>query len=257
MTKAGTPVPKNAVVRINARSLKYVCRAGHKLEAALDAFNIDPAGLTALDAGLSTGGFTDCLLQRGAARVFGVDVGHGQVAGSIAQDPRVVVMERTNLRHLKPEDLPCKVDLVTLDLAFISVLKVLPAVAGVLRPDGGARLVVLIKPQFEAGRASVGAGGVVRDPKVHAEVIARVSAGAEAFGLRRRGLIESPLKGDKGGNTEFLALFEHDAADGPLRLEEGAAAAAALDLGSGGASSGGGSSGAGGSSEDEAGWRQE
>ncbi|KIZ02007.1 Uncharacterized protein yqxC [Monoraphidium neglectum] len=217
VTKAGTPVPKDATVRINAEQPKYVCRAGHKLEAALEHFGVDVTGLTALDAGLSTGGFTDCLLQRGIARVYGVDVGYGQVMGSIAQEPRVTVMERTNLRHLKPEDLPTRVDLVTLDLSFISVLKVLPAVVGVMRPEG-AQMVVLIKPQFEAGRGAVSAGGVVRDPKVHAEVIERITRGISAYNLQPRGVMESPLKGDKGGNTEFLAHFVHDPASGPLRL---------------------------------------
>lgn len=140
-------------------------------------------------------------------QVYGVDVGYGQVMGSIAQDPRVTVMERTNLRHLQPGDLGegVQIDMATLDLSFISVLKVMPAVVGLMRP--GARAVVLIKPQFEAGREQVGSGGVVRDPRVHAEVVARVCAGIEACGLPCCGHIESPLKGDKGGNTEFLALF--------------------------------------------------
>ncbi|KAI8463596.1 MAG: S-adenosyl-L-methionine-dependent methyltransferase [Monoraphidium minutum] len=240
VTKAGTPVPKHAAVRINAEQPKYVCRAGHKLEAALEHFGVDVTGLTALDAGLSTGGFTDCLLQRGVGHVFGVDVGYGQVVGSIAQDPRVTVMERTNLRHLRPEDLPARVDLVTLDLSFISVLKVMPAVAAALRPSGG-QLVVLIKPQFEAGKGLVSAGGVVRDPKVHAEVISRISRGIQAFNLAPRGVIESPLKGDKGGNTEFLAHFVHDPDAGPLLLSDAAAAAEAAG---GGGGAGGGRGGA-------------
>jgi 23S rRNA (cytidine1920-2'-O)/16S rRNA (cytidine1409-2'-O)-methyltransferase len=146
--------------------------------------------------------------------VFGVDVGTAQAHARIRADPRVVVMEQTNLRHLRPEDLPSAVDLVTLDLSFISVLKVLPAVCGVLRPGG--RLVVLVKPQFEAGRDKVGAGGVVRDVAVRQEVVARVVAGVEAHGLGCVGVMESPLKGDKAGNTEFLALFKHEPGQGPL-----------------------------------------
>lgn len=154
-TCATTQVSPTAVVEILADLPKYVCRAGHKLEAALDAFAVDPSGCVCLDAGLSTGGFTDCLLQRGAAAVYGVDVGYGQVAERIRTDPRVVVMERTNVRHLRPEQMPPRteggaavlVDLVTLDLSFISVLKVLPAVMTVMQPQ--AQLIVLIKPQFE------------------------------------------------------------------------------------------------------------
>lgn len=216
VTKAGHAVPKKAEVRINAEDPKYVCRAGFKLEKALDYFGIDVTGATALDAGLSTGGFTHCLLQRGARHVYGVDVGHGQVMGSIAQDQRVTVMERTNLRHLRPDQLPEQVSLVTLDLSFISVLKVMPAVAAVMAP--GAQLVVLIKPQFEAGRAQVGAGGLVKDPQVHQAVISRITAGVEAYGLQCLGVTESPLKGDKSGNTEFLALFKHDPSQGPISV---------------------------------------
>uniref|UniRef100_A0A383W5Y5 RNA-binding S4 domain-containing protein n=1 Tax=Tetradesmus obliquus TaxID=3088 RepID=A0A383W5Y5_TETOB len=216
VTKAGHAVPKNANVRILAEDPKFVCRAGFKLEKALDHFEIDVTGLTALDAGLSTGGFTDCLVQRGARHVYGVDVGHGQVMGSIAQDPRVTVMEKTNLRHMAASDVPEQVSLVTLDLSFISVLKVMPAVAQLVAP--GAQLVVLVKPQFEAGRSQVGSGGVVKDPKVHQQVIDRITKGVEAYGFVCRGVTESPLKGDKGGNTEFLAHFVHDPSQGPISI---------------------------------------
>lgn len=329
VTKAGTKVGEGVSVRLTAEVPKYVCRAGLKLEAALDAFGINPDGMVCLDSGLSTGGFTDCLLQRGARLVFGVDVGYGQVAERVRTDPRVVVMERTNVRLMALDmlvqaaaasagrrgDIPNAVDsdsgvcgssgssssdgsgaaavggkgatmhgvagtggeddrglqqqelvqqyqapqqqqllprqeqdgqeqqapqqqqqqllpqqqqggqeqqapqqqhveavgseapvnLVTLDLSFISVLKVLPAVVACMAP--GAQAVVLIKPQFEAGKAQVGAGGVVRDPAVHEEVIRKVTQGAAEFGLRRLGLIESPIKGATGGNTEFLAHF--------------------------------------------------
>eukprot|EP00882_Tetradesmus_deserticola_P008485 GHRQ01008948.1.p1 GENE.GHRQ01008948.1~~GHRQ01008948.1.p1 ORF type:complete len:364 (+),score=119.49 GHRQ01008948.1:200-1291(+) len=216
VTKAGHAVPKQANVRILAEDPKFVCRAGFKLEKALDHFAIDVTGLTALDAGLSTGGFTDCLLQRGARHVYGVDVGHGQVMGSIAQHPCVTVMEKTNLRHMAAGDLPEKVSLVTLDLSFISVLKVMPAVAQLVAPGG--QLLVLIKPQFEAGRSQVSSGGVVKDPGVHRQVIARITQGVEAYGFSCRGVTESPLKGDKGGNTEFLAHFVHDPGQGPISI---------------------------------------
>ncbi|KXZ56460.1 hypothetical protein GPECTOR_1g411 [Gonium pectorale] len=211
VTKAGTPVvlgpggaPASPVV-IDAEEPRYVCRAGLKLERALQHWAIDVRGLTALDSGQSTGGFTDCLLQYGAAKVYGIDVGYNQLADRIRRDERVVVMEKFNLRRLGPQDLPEQVDIATLDLSFISVLLVIGAVTSVLRPDG--RLVVLIKPQFEAGRQQVGAGGVVRDPKVHAEVISRVTAGIAAHGYELVGVTESPIKGDKSGNTEFLAHF--------------------------------------------------
>jgi len=212
VNKAGTPVAPGAKVVLTAEEPKYVCRAGHKLEAALAHFELDPTGLTCLDSGQSTGGFTDCLLQHGADRVYGVDVGYGQVADKVRRDPRVTVIERYNVRHLKLEDLPSQVDLASLDLAFISVLKVIPAVVRVLRPAPEGKLLVLIKPQFEAGRAQVQSGGVVRDPQVHKDVVERVSAGIEAFGFTRKGVMESPLKGDKSGNTEFLALFTREVA---------------------------------------------
>ncbi|GLC45744.1 hypothetical protein PLESTB_000503100 [Pleodorina starrii] len=209
VTKAGTPVVVGGAgppVVIDAEEPKYVCRAGLKLEKALAHWAIDVRGLTALDSGQSTGGFTDCLLQNGAAKVYGIDVGFNQLADKIRRDERVVVMEKFNLRHLGPQHLPCKVDIATLDLSFISVLLVIGAVTRVLRPDGG-RLVVLIKPQFEAGRKQVRAGGVVRDPKVHAEVLERVTRGIVAHGYELVGTTESPIKGDRSGNTEFLAYF--------------------------------------------------
>lgn len=207
--KAGTPVPSTATIVITAEQPKYVCRAGLKLEAALHHFHIDPTGFTALDSGLSTGGFTDCLLQHGASKVYGVDVGYGQVAEKIRQDPRVIVMERTNLRHVRRKDFPLEntefMDIATLDLSFISVLKVRECVSDLLRPDG--HLIVLIKPQFEAGKKQVGTGGVVKDPEVHAEVVKNVISGWEDVGFQCEGYIESPIKGATSGNTEFLAYF--------------------------------------------------
>ncbi|CAM6100001.1 unnamed protein product [Calypogeia fissa] len=200
--KAGTLVPRISNINITAKVPKFVCRAGYKLEAAIDYFECDITDKVALDAGLSTGGFTDCLLQRGAAFVYGVDVGYGQVAEKIRQDKRVCVMERTNLRYLA--ELPQLVDLVTLDLAFISILVVMPAVLAVMKPH--STLITLIKPQFEASRSQVGGGGVVRDPEVHKEVVSKVINGVEACGFKCKGWIQSPLKGAEG-NIEFLACF--------------------------------------------------
>ena len=206
--KAGHQVSGAARVDIIAEQPKYVCRAGLKLEAGLAHFGVDIQGKQALDSGLSTGGFTDCLLQHGAAAVVGVDVGYGQVAERIRTDPRVTVMERTNLRHLRRAGLPdgAPVDLITLDVSFISLLKLLDAVCDLLAPAG--ELLLLIKPQFEAGKAQVGAGGVVRDPAVHAEVIQRVVVAYEAAGFECQGWRESPIKGATSGNTEFLAYFK-------------------------------------------------
>lgn len=200
--KAGTPVADDAVIVCDTMQPKFVSRAGYKLERALDHFTIDVTGLVALDAGISTGGFTDCLLQRGATRVYGVDVGYGQVHDKIRRDSRVVMLERTNLRYL--ETLPEFVDIVTLDLAFISVLKVMPAVLRVMKPS--AQLVVLIKPQFEAERHEVGKGGIVRDPAVHEKVKKILCDGVCSFGFDCRGVIDSPILG-MSGNKEFLGYF--------------------------------------------------
>ncbi|XP_034196936.1 16S/23S rRNA (cytidine-2'-O)-methyltransferase TlyA isoform X2 [Prunus dulcis] len=179
---------------------------GHKLEAAIEQLRIDVSGKIALDSGLSTGGFTDCLLQYGASFVYGVDVGYGQVAEKIRTDERVSVIERTNLRHLP--GLPQRVDLVTLDLSFISILLVMPAVIKVMKEESS--LVTLVKPQFEARRSQVGSGGIVRDPLVHQEVLERIIKGVENFGFTSKGWIESPLKGAEG-NTEFLVHFTRTA----------------------------------------------
>jgi len=202
ITKAGQLVSVDADITMDLQEPKYVSRAGLKLEHALDQFSIDVQGKVALDAGLSTGGFTDCLLQKGIARVYGVDVGYGQVHEKIRNDPRVVVMERTNLRHL--DTLPEMVDIVTLDLSFISVLKVMDTVCNVLK-KGGA-LVVLIKPQFEAQKHQVGKGGIVKDEAVLKEVIDKVTQGIEAYGFALQGVIDSPITGTMG-NREFLSYF--------------------------------------------------
>lgn len=202
-TKPGTLVPADAEIVASVEEPKYVSRAGFKLEGALDHFNIDVNGLVVLDAGISTGGFTDCLLQRGARRVYGIDVGYGQVHEKIRTDSRLTLMERTNLRQLT--NVGQLVDLVTLDLSFISITKVMDAVCAVLKSDG--MLVTLIKPQFEAGREEVGRGGIVRDPDVHKRVVERVTHDIIVRGFSLVGVIESPIEGTTG-NKEFLAFFK-------------------------------------------------
>ena len=199
--KPGTRVPLTAVIRIEQEPT-YVSRGGMKLEAALIAFGIDVRGLVAADIGASTGGFTDCLLQHGAARVYAIDVGYGQLAWRLRQDPRVVVMERVNVRYLS--GLPELVDLATIDVSFISLKLVLPVVMRLLKPNG--QIIALIKPQFEAGRKQIGKGGVVKDPAVHQAVLYDVLGWAMQQGLPVRGVMPSPLRGP-AGNVEFLAHF--------------------------------------------------
>jgi 23S rRNA (cytidine1920-2'-O)/16S rRNA (cytidine1409-2'-O)-methyltransferase len=204
VTKAGTLVDDEAWVELRVEEPKYVSRAGFKLEKALDHFAIDVHDLVVLDAGISTGGFTDCLVQHGIKKVYGVDVGYGQVHEKIARDAHVELLERTNLRTLT--SVGELVDLVTLDLSFISVLKVMDTVNKLLKKDTG-QLVVLIKPQFEAAREDVGRGGIIKDSKVHQEVIARVTHGIEQYGFDVIGVIDSPILGGSG-NKEFLAYFK-------------------------------------------------
>lgn len=199
-TKPGALVDADAAVALLGEGPRFVGRGGHKLEAALDAFSVSVAGRVAADLGASTGGFTDCLLQRGAARVYAVDVGYGQLAWSLRQDPRVVVLERTNARTL--EALPEEISLLVGDLSFISLRLILPAVHRLLPPGGEA--VLLIKPQFEAGPAGVGRGGRVRDEAIRAEAIAGVVAEAAARGFEVRGTVPSPIAGLKAGNIEEL-----------------------------------------------------
>lgn len=200
--KPGHQIGQEVSILVDAQVPKYVSRAGVKLERALEQFHIDVSGLVALDAGISTGGFTDCLLQHGIKKVYGVDVGYGQVHEKVAQDRRVEILERTNLRTLK--SVGELVDLITLDLSFISVLKVMNAVTKLLKPNG--KLVVLIKPQFEAGRHDVGKGGIIRDPIVHQQVIDHVIEGIKNHGFTLVGITESPILGGEG-NKEFLAYF--------------------------------------------------
>jgi 23S rRNA (cytidine1920-2'-O)/16S rRNA (cytidine1409-2'-O)-methyltransferase len=201
--KPGVAVAADARIELTARE-PFVSRAGRKLAAALDHFALDPAGQVCLDAGASTGGFTDCLLQRGAARVYAVDVGYGQLDARLRGDPRVVVMERTNVRHLPADALPERCALIVADLSFISLAKALPALVPHLAPDG--RLLPLIKPQFEAGRGQVGKGGVLRDEPRRREVVARAVAELEALGLECLGSFDSPVAGAEG-NRETFALF--------------------------------------------------
>jgi 23S rRNA (cytidine1920-2'-O)/16S rRNA (cytidine1409-2'-O)-methyltransferase len=203
--KAGDLIDAATPLALTERE-PYVSRGGHKLAAALDAFGIDPAGRICLDVGASTGGFTDVLLQRGALRVYAVDVGRGQLGESLRRDERVVSIERTNARMLGPDTLPEPVDLAVIDVSFISLGLVLGPVAATLRPGPDAPIVALVKPQFEAGRGRTD-HGVVRDPAVHLEVLERVVAAAADLGLGARDLIASPILGSEG-NREFLVHLQ-------------------------------------------------
>ncbi len=202
--KPGTPIAEDAALEIKDDREPFVSRAGRKLAHALDHFALPVAGTICLDVGASTGGFTDCLLQRGAARVYAVDVGYGQLDMGLRQDSRVVVMERINARHLAADALPEAVGLVTIDVSFISLVKVIPA----LRPHlaAGGHLLPMIKPQFEVGRRLVGKGGIVRDPEARREVIERRVEEIGALGFESLGCFDSPVTG-VGGNREAFALF--------------------------------------------------
>lgn len=200
--KAGSTVPGDVDLEVKGRS-PFVSRGGVKLSHALDQFQFDVTGLTALDVGASTGGFTDCLLQRGVLRVYAVDVGHGQMHYTLRQDPRVAVMERTNARN--PFELPESVDLVTMDVSFISLVMVIPEAVQHLKP--GRYIAALIKPQFEATKGQVGKGGVIKDPKIHAAVMGKMVNWAVGQGLRVRNMCRSPIQGD-AGNQEFFILLQ-------------------------------------------------
>ncbi len=201
--KSGTPVAEESEITI-LKPPPFVGRGGIKLEHALEEFQIDVSSIVVADIGASTGGFTDCLLKRGAERVYAVDVGYGQLALSLRQDPRVVVMERTNARY--PIPIPEKVTLATIDLAFISVEKVLPSVAEIVEEDGF--IILLLKPQFEAKRREVAKGGVIRDQLLHARVLARFISWATLHGFRLKGLVSSPILG-ASGNREFFILLKN------------------------------------------------
>jgi 23S rRNA (cytidine1920-2'-O)/16S rRNA (cytidine1409-2'-O)-methyltransferase len=207
--KAGSLVPENADISLRQADHPYVGRGGVKLAHALDTFRIEVAGRQALDIGASTGGFTDVLLQRGAARVVAYDVGHGQLDWKLRNDPRVVVIERANARTLEPSDLPGTVDIVTIDVSFISLKHIFPRVPPVLRPD--ADVVALVKPQFEAGRGEVGRKGVVRDGAVQERVVEQAALSAAEVGLVRVQTTESPITGDRGNREFFLHLRRAEA----------------------------------------------
>ncbi len=202
--KPGLRVAEDAAIAVK-EDLPYVSRGGLKLEAAINNFKLDVRGKICLDVGASTGGFTDCLLQHGAEKVFAVDVGYGQLAWKLRQDPRVVVIERTNIRSLPLERIPTPIDLVVMDVSFISLKIVIPCALKFLRPGGW--MVALIKPQFEVGKDKVGKGGVVRDPYLHAEVIADISSFCEQLGIMVFHAIPSPILGPKG-NQEYLLAME-------------------------------------------------
>ncbi len=203
-SKPGHGIADDSQIEVLER-MPYVSRGGFKLAAALDDFAIDPAGWTCLDVGASTGGFTDCLLQRGAAKVWAIDVGHGQFDWKLRNDPRVVVKEGVNARYLDPADYPLKFDLAVCDASFISTTMLIPAIVPLLDPP--RRLIVLVKPQFEVGRGDVGKGGIVRDPELHESACARVGSAVQAQGLNFA-IIPSPILGTEG-NREFL-LYGHD-----------------------------------------------
>jgi len=202
--KAGTLVPADAAVGIEGADIPYVSRGGLKLEAALDHWHVGVQGLIAVDIGASTGGFTDCLLQRGAAHVYAIDVGYGQLAWRLRQDPRVTLLERTNIRALGAEQLGVPVDLAVIDVSFISLRLVLPVAVLLVRPGG--TLLPLVKPQFEVGKGQVGKGGVVRDATLHEAAVAAVRDGGSALGLTCHGVCPSPVPGPKG-NREFFLYF--------------------------------------------------
>jgi 23S rRNA (cytidine1920-2'-O)/16S rRNA (cytidine1409-2'-O)-methyltransferase len=212
--KAGIRVSRSAKLTLAPSALphhglRYVGRGGLKLEAALEAFRLDPEGLVVVDLGASTGGFTDCLLQRGARRVYAVDVGYGQLAWRLRQDPRVVVLERTHVRDLTRDRIPEPADWVTIDLSFISLARILPKAMEFLKPGG--LLLALVKPQFEVGRAGVGKGGIVRDPSKRSEAVGKVRRFAEGLGLGSGEPFECPVHG-QDGNVEYFLLLKYGAA---------------------------------------------
>ena len=204
LTKAGTLVDEQAAIRIKSKGVSYASRGGSKLEAALQSFGIDPRGKTVLDVGASTGGFTDCLLAHGARQIFAVDVGYGQLDWRLRNDPRVVVLEKTNIRYLELKSLPRPADLATIDVSFISLKLVIPRVKTLLLPNN--QIIALIKPQFEVGKGKVGKGGVVRSHEEHERVIEEIGSAAIKLGYGVRGVIESPLLGPAGNKEFFIHL---------------------------------------------------
>lgn len=206
--KAGSMFEETAKIEVRGSTLKYVSRGGLKLEKAMTHFGVTLDQKICMDVGASTGGFTDCMLQNGAVKVYSVDVGHGQLAWKLRNDPRVVCMEKTNIRYVTPEEIPDKIQFVSIDVSFISLTKVLGPVKSLMEPDG--QVVCLIKPQFEAGREKVGKKGVVRERSVHLEVIRMVAAFAGSIGFEALHLEFSPIKGPEG-NIEYLLHLRNDA----------------------------------------------
>lgn len=214
--KAGTAFEETKVkIELHGAALKYVSRGGLKLEKAVQVFGLQFDGMICMDIGASTGGFTDCMLQNGAARVYSIDVGHGQLAWKLRNDERVICMEKTNFRYIKPEDLSDPIDFASVDVSFISLSKILPAAYPLLREH--AKMVCLIKPQFEAGRDQVGKKGVVRDSKVHREVIEAAFGYAKELGFRLLDLDYSPIRGPEG-NIEYLLEIEKSEGDDRIGL---------------------------------------
>ncbi|MGN0396137.1 MAG: TlyA family RNA methyltransferase [Coprococcus sp.] len=205
--KAGSVFDVNANIEVRGNTLKYVSRGGLKLEKAMDSFGVSLNGKIAMDVGASTGGFTDCMLQNGAVKVYAVDVGHGQLAWKLRNDERVVCMEKTNIRYVTPDDIDDRIEFASIDVSFISLTKVLPAVKELLTENG--EIVCLIKPQFEAGREKVGKKGVVRDKQVHMEVVEQIVDYAENIGFKPLALSYSPIKGPEG-NIEYLLYITKD-----------------------------------------------
>ena len=209
--KAGTTFEDTVEIQVRGSTLRYVSRGGLKLEKAVEAFALDLEGKVCMDVGASTGGFTDCMLQNGAAKVYAVDVGHGQLDWKLRNDPRVICMEKTNIRYVTPGDIPETLDFASIDVSFISLTKVLGPVKALLKEDG--QVVCLIKPQFEAGRKEVGKKGVVRDKAVHLEVICMVAAYARQIGFQISGLDFSPVRGPEG-NIEYLLYLKNGSGEG-------------------------------------------
>lgn len=215
--KPGAGFPEDARIELRGSAMPYVSRGGLKLEKAIRVFSVDPAGRVCADVGASTGGFTDCMLQNGAAKVYAIDVGRGQLDWRLRKDERVVCMERTNIRYVRPEDLPSPPSLITVDVSFISLSLVLPVLKEILAPGG--QLLCLIKPQFEAGREQVGRKGVIRESSVQREVIERIIRLSLSLGFCLEGLDYSPIKGPEG-NIEYLCLLREGGGDASIPSEE-------------------------------------
>lgn len=205
VSKAGAVIDKNATIELTGEDIPYVSRGGLKLEAAIKHFNISLKDRIAMDVGASTGGFTDCMLQNGARRVYCVDVGYGQLAWKLRQDPRVVLIERTNIRYLEREKIPEEIDIATIDVSFISLVKVVPNILEFLKDNG--EIIALIKPQFEVGKGEVGKGGIVKDEAERLKAVERVKGNLESLGLQTIGVMQSPIPGQKG-NIEYLIYMK-------------------------------------------------